>query len=56
VSIGALALAWALGHPRMDGVIIGPRRPAHLEDALAALAIELSPGDRARIGALFPAC
>ncbi len=53
VSMGSLALAWALGHPRMDAIIVGPRRPAHLDDALAALAMALSAADREDIGALF---
>ncbi len=32
-----LALAWLLGDPRVTAVIVGPRRPAHLAPALAAL-------------------
>ena len=32
-----LALAWLLGDPRLTAVIVGPRRPAHLAPALAAL-------------------
>ena len=32
-----LALAWLLGDPRVTAVIVGPRRPAHLSPALAAL-------------------
>jgi aryl-alcohol dehydrogenase-like predicted oxidoreductase len=53
VEMSALALAWALHHPRMDAVIVGPRRVPHLDAALAALAIELSPADVQRIGAPF---
>ncbi|MGE5242908.1 MAG: aldo/keto reductase [Betaproteobacteria bacterium] len=53
VSMSALALAWALAQPRMDAAIVGPRRPAHLEDALAALTIALDAGDCRRLGALF---
>jgi aryl-alcohol dehydrogenase-like predicted oxidoreductase len=45
-----LAIAWLLADPRVSGVIVGPRRPGHLEPALAALA--LAP-DRDRITALF---
>jgi aryl-alcohol dehydrogenase-like predicted oxidoreductase len=51
--MSALALAWALHHPRMDGVVLGPRRPAHLDTALSALEIRLSDEDAARLGALF---
>ena len=53
VEMSALALAWVLNHPRMSAAIVGPRRPSHLDAALAALAIELSPEDLARLGALF---
>jgi aryl-alcohol dehydrogenase-like predicted oxidoreductase len=53
VEISALALAWVLNHPQMSAAIVGPRRPVHLDAALAALAIELSQADRARLGALF---
>jgi aryl-alcohol dehydrogenase-like predicted oxidoreductase len=34
----ALSLAWLLGRPGVTAVVVGPRRPAHLEPALAAAA------------------
>jgi aryl-alcohol dehydrogenase-like predicted oxidoreductase len=37
-----VALAWVLGKPGVTAPIIGASRPGHLEDAVAALAIELS--------------
>jgi aryl-alcohol dehydrogenase-like predicted oxidoreductase len=37
----ALALAWLLADPRVTAVIVGPRRPEHLEPALAALDAEI---------------
>jgi aryl-alcohol dehydrogenase-like predicted oxidoreductase len=37
----------------MDAAVIGPRRPAHLETALAALDIALTDEDDARLGGLF---
>jgi len=40
-----LALAWLLSDERLS-VVIGPRRPAHLEPALAALANPLTPEER----------
>jgi aryl-alcohol dehydrogenase-like predicted oxidoreductase len=40
-----LALAWLLADERVS-VVLGPRRPAHLEPALAALASPLTRGDR----------
>jgi aryl-alcohol dehydrogenase-like predicted oxidoreductase len=45
-----LALAWLLAQPSVTAVVVGPRRPAHLEPALAALACEVDPVE---VGALF---
>jgi aryl-alcohol dehydrogenase-like predicted oxidoreductase len=53
VSMSALALAWALAQPAVDAAIIGPRRPAHLDEALAAVALELSRSDLDRIARFF---
>jgi aryl-alcohol dehydrogenase-like predicted oxidoreductase len=36
-TMAALAIAWLLANPRVTAVIVGPRRPAQLEPALAAL-------------------
>jgi aryl-alcohol dehydrogenase-like predicted oxidoreductase len=36
-TMAALAIAWLLAKPQVTAVIVGPRRPAHLEPALAAL-------------------
>ncbi len=55
VAMSSLALAWLLRHPRVDAAIIGPRRPAHLDEALAALRVDLSDEDRYRIAGLLPA-
>ena len=49
-----LAIAWLLADPRVS-VVIGPRRPAHLQPPLAALANPLSPADRDALAAIFPA-
>jgi aryl-alcohol dehydrogenase-like predicted oxidoreductase len=46
----ALALAWLLADPRVTAVIVGPRRPAHLEPALAALELTV---DRDELTRLF---
>ena len=53
VDMATLALAWVLGDPRVTSVVVGPRRPSHLDPAFAAVALELSPGEREEIGALF---
>jgi 1-deoxyxylulose-5-phosphate synthase len=37
-TLAALAIAWLLANPQVTAVIVGPRRPAQLEPALAALA------------------
>ena len=47
-----LALAWLLGDERIS-VVIGPRRPAQLEPALAALAAPLAPDERQALSAVF---
>ena len=53
VDMSALALAWVLHHPQMDAAIVGPRRPAHLDAALSALEISLSPQERADLTGIF---
>lgn len=50
-----LALAWVLAHPLVTSVIVGPRRPAHLEPARRALALELSQDERDELAGLFAA-
>ena len=37
----ALALAWLLANPQVTAVVVGPRRPEHLEPALAALGADI---------------
>jgi aryl-alcohol dehydrogenase-like predicted oxidoreductase len=43
------ALAWLLGRPSVTAPIIGATKPHHLEDAVAALSVELTPGEVARL-------
>jgi aryl-alcohol dehydrogenase-like predicted oxidoreductase len=50
----ALALAWALAHPHVTAVVIGPRRPDHLRPALEAIELDLSPVERDTLVELFP--
>jgi aryl-alcohol dehydrogenase-like predicted oxidoreductase len=45
-----LALAWILANPLVGGVVVGPRRPAHLEPALTALDAQI---DRDELTELF---
>lgn len=53
IDAATLSLAWLLGEERVTSVILGPRRPEHLEPARAALALELTAAERAELGALF---
>lgn len=47
------ALAWVISHPAVSAAVVGPRRPAHLEPALAAAKLDLSPSERDEIASLF---
>ena len=49
-----LALAWVVAHPDVTGVVVGPRRPAHLDPALAALGLTLSAAERDELASLVP--
>jgi aryl-alcohol dehydrogenase-like predicted oxidoreductase len=53
VAVSSLALAWVLHHRQMDAAIVGPRRPSHLDAAIAALSIALSDEDSARLAGVF---
>ena len=53
VSLPALAMAWVLSHPLTTAVIIGPRKPEHLDPASAALEIKLGKEERAELAAFF---
>jgi aryl-alcohol dehydrogenase-like predicted oxidoreductase len=53
VTMDALALAWVLRHPQVDAAILGPRTPAHIDTALAAIELQLSPAEAAELAALF---
>ena len=44
-----IALAWLLHKPAVTAPIIGATKPHHLEDAVAALAIKLTPEEMARL-------
>jgi aryl-alcohol dehydrogenase-like predicted oxidoreductase len=54
VEMAALALAWLLAHPLVNPIVLGPRRPEHLEPARAALDLRLDAAERAGLSALFP--
>ncbi|CAF4597133.1 unnamed protein product [Rotaria sp. Silwood1] len=54
ISIASLSLAWLLGDSRITGIIIGPRKPEHLEPIREALNIRLNETDRVDLINLFP--
>jgi aryl-alcohol dehydrogenase-like predicted oxidoreductase len=54
ISTAELALAWLFADPRVTAVIVGPRRPEHLEPPLAALAVRLDVSEREKLAGLFP--
>jgi aryl-alcohol dehydrogenase-like predicted oxidoreductase len=49
----ALALAWLLADPGVTAIVLGPRRPEHLQPALDALELELTATERDELTALF---
>lgn len=54
VDMATLAIAWLLFDPRVTSVVLGPRRPEHLEPGLAALDLELTGAERDQLASLFP--
>jgi aryl-alcohol dehydrogenase-like predicted oxidoreductase len=53
VDAATLAFAWLFSNPDVTAVVLGPRRPEHLEPARRALELELTSADRDEIGAYF---
>ena len=53
VDSATLAIAWLLAQPGVTAVVVGPRRPEHLEPAVRALEHPLSAADADEVGALF---
>jgi aryl-alcohol dehydrogenase-like predicted oxidoreductase len=54
VDMPTLAFAWLLSSPDVTAVVAGPRRPEHLEPAVAALDLRLSADERDELASLFP--
>ena len=53
VDPATLALAWVLARPAVTAVVVGPRRPDHLDPALRALDLKLSQAEADELAALF---
>jgi aryl-alcohol dehydrogenase-like predicted oxidoreductase len=49
VSPGAVAIAWTLRNPAVDGAIVGLRRPDQVEELMVAATLELSDEDAAQL-------
>jgi aryl-alcohol dehydrogenase-like predicted oxidoreductase len=54
VPLARLANAWALRHPAVTSVIIGPRTREQLEDSLEALNVQITDEEARRIDELVP--
>jgi aryl-alcohol dehydrogenase-like predicted oxidoreductase len=52
ITLGQLAIAWALANPAVHVAIVGTRNPNDMDEALAAAEIELEGAAMARIGDL----
>lgn len=53
VSMAQVALAWVLGRPGVSAPIVGASKPAHLDDALGALSLQLSEDEVMRLQAPY---
>jgi 1-deoxyxylulose-5-phosphate synthase len=53
VSMSGLALAWLLAQPQVDGIVVGPRRPEHLEPVREAFGLKLDPEEATTIAEVF---
>jgi aryl-alcohol dehydrogenase-like predicted oxidoreductase len=53
VAPATLATAWVLSQPQVAAVVVGPRRPDQLEQALAAVELRLAPEEREELAGLF---
>ncbi|MBD3656987.1 aldo/keto reductase [Marinobacter sp.] len=52
-SMARVALAWVLSNPAVTAPIIGASKPGHIEEALAALELELSEDEKAALEAHY---
>jgi aryl-alcohol dehydrogenase-like predicted oxidoreductase len=53
VDAATLAFAWLVAQPAVTAVVVGPRRPEHLEPAVRALELDLDEAEAAELAALF---
>jgi aryl-alcohol dehydrogenase-like predicted oxidoreductase len=55
VDMATLAFAWLYSNPGVTAVVVGPRRPEHLEPAVRGLGLPLSEDERTELAAFFDA-
>lgn len=53
-SVAQIALAWVMAKPGATSLILGANRMTHLDEALGAVAVALTPEDMARLDAIAP--
>jgi len=53
LDMATLAFAWLFSNPAVTAIVVGPRRPEHLEPPLRALELELSPAERDELARYF---
>jgi aryl-alcohol dehydrogenase-like predicted oxidoreductase len=53
VDMATLAFAWLFSNPDVTAVVVGPRRPEHLEPARRALGLELTEAERDELAGYF---
>ena len=53
VAAASVALAWVLRHPAVSAPIVGASKPHHLDDAIAAVDLELTDDEVARLEAAY---
>jgi aryl-alcohol dehydrogenase-like predicted oxidoreductase len=53
VDMATLAFAWLFSNPDVTAVVVGPRRPEHLEPARLALDLDLSQDERDELATFF---
>jgi aryl-alcohol dehydrogenase-like predicted oxidoreductase len=54
VSMAGLALAWVLSHLHVSSIVVGPRRPEHLDVLLEEQGLRLTADERDELASLFP--
>ena len=54
-TLAQVAISWVIGEPGVTAAIVGARQPAQVEENAGAVAVTLTPEQRARIRERFEA-